>query len=183
MSSDYWHKDTLRLEERLTGLRQEQNCAEQEAQHARRLHLDMKGPIEAAEAKVQRLAAQVGHVECLVERVQAGFPYLEKGTFKIAVDATGEVSIWEVISEAPVPGTIVGHDDAIIRLPVEVQKSYARAASSHLFERFEVCTCVEPCDEIGEEPPEDTIRHFLFGAIQSPNSEDEDSAIFLIAEW
>lgn len=183
MSSDYLHEDTLRLEKRLAELRQERNRAEQEARHARSLHLDMEGPIEAAQAEVQRLTAQISHVERLVERVKAVFSYFERCGFKYAVDACGEVSTWEVLSEAPVPGTIVGRDDALVRLPVEVQGSYARATSTHLFEKFEVCTCFEPCDEVGEAPPEATIRHYLFGAIQSPNSEDEGSAIFLIAQW
>jgi transcriptional regulator with XRE-family HTH domain len=135
MIPDYWHEDSLKLEERLVELRQERNRADQEAQYARSLHLDMKGPIEAAEAVVQRLSAQVSHVERLVERVRAGFPYLERRGFEDAVDAAWEVSAWEVLSEAPVPGTILGHDDAIVRLPVEAQKSYARAVSTQLFER------------------------------------------------
>jgi len=51
MNSDYWHGDSLRLEKWLEELRQEQNRAAQEAQHARSLHLDMEGPIKAAEAE------------------------------------------------------------------------------------------------------------------------------------
>lgn len=101
----------------------------------------------------------------------------------MAVGATGEVSVWEVLFEASAPGTIVGRDNAIIRLPIEVQKSYARAASSHLFERFEVCTCYEPCDKNGGQPSENTFTHYLFGAIQTPDSGDEESPIFLVAQW
>ena len=183
MISDYWHEDSVRLEEWLGNLRQKRNLAEQEAQHGRCLNLDMKGPIEAAEAEVQRLSAQIGHVERLTERVKAGFPYLERPGFEEAIDACGEVSVWKVFSEVPVPGTILGRDDAVVRLPLELQNLYAKAVSTHLFEKFEVCISFEPPDDFDEEAPEDTIRHYLFGTIQSPNSADERSAIFLIAQW
>jgi len=181
MSSDYWHEDNLRLEKRLGDLRQDWNRAEHEAQHARNLHLDMQGPIEAAEAEVQHLSVQISHVARLVQRVKAGFPYLERRGFEEAIDACGEVSSWEVLSEAPAPGTIMGHNDVVIRLPVAVQKLYAQAVSTHLFEKVEVCMCFEPPDDDNEEVPENCIAHYLFGTIQSPNIEDENSAIFLIA--
>ncbi len=183
MSPDYWHGDSLRLEKRLAELRQERNQAEQEAQYARSLHLDMKGPIEAAEAEIQPLSAQISHVERLVERVKAGFPYLERPGFEDAIDACGEVSGWEVLSEVPAPGAILGHDDAVIRLPVAVQKSYTQAVLTHLFEKFEVCMCFEPPDDDYEEVPENWITHYLFGTIQSPNIEDGGCAIFLISQW
>ena len=48
-------------------------------------------------------------------RVKAGFPYLERRGFEEAIDACGEVSVWKVFSEVPVPGTILGRDDAGVR--------------------------------------------------------------------
>ena len=183
MSTDYWHEDTLRLEQWLEELRQKRTQAEQEAQHARSLPRDLEGPIKAAEAAVDRLSAQISNVERLVERVKAGYPYFERLAFKHAVDSTGEVCTWTVLSEIPVPGTILGHADADVRLPVEVQKLYAQAKSTQLFERFEVCMCFEPPDDVDEAPPENAITHYLFGSIQSPNIEDQGSTIFLISQW
>lgn len=183
MCSDYWHADSLGLEKWLGNLKQKRNRAAQEAQHGRCLHLDMKGPIEAAEAEVQRLSAQISHFERLAQRVKAGFPYLERRGFEEAIDACGEVSIREIFAEVPVADNILGHAGAVVRLPVEVQKAYAQAVSSHLFEKFEVCTCFEPPDDFDEQVPEDTVTRYLFGTIESPNREDDPGATFLIAQW
>ena len=104
MSADYWHEDNLRLEQWLEELRQKRNQADQEAQHARSLHLAMEGPITAAEAAVESLSAQIVHVERLVERVNAGYPYFERLGFEDAIDATGEVCSWDGTFRGSCPG-------------------------------------------------------------------------------
>jgi hypothetical protein len=177
------HEDTLRLEQRLEELREKRNQAEQEAQNARSLHRDLEGPIKAAAVAVERLSAQISDVVQLVHGVKAGYPYFERLGFENAVDATGEVCTWTVLSEIPVPGTIFGHADADVRLPVEVQKLYAQARSTQLFERFDVCMCFEPPDDVDEAPPENAITHYLFGSIPSPKIENQGGAMFLIAQW
>ena len=144
MNSDYRHEDTLKHAQWLKELRLKRNQAEQEAQNARSLRGDLEGPIMAAEAAVERFSAQISDVERLVERVKEGYHYFERLGFENAVDAIGEVCTWTVLSEIPVPGTIFGHADAHVRLPVSVQKLYAQAKSTQLFERFKGsrCACV-----------------------------------------
>ncbi|HUU12591.1 MAG TPA: hypothetical protein VM182_02660 [Terriglobia bacterium] len=196
MNLDYWHEDTLRLDKRLAQLRDERNAAELEAEHARSLHADMGGPIAAAEAEVQHLLSAISHVERLIERVKAGFPYLERHEFEVAVDACGQVSSWVLLSEvltekteeagtyatnATAPGIFLGHDDAVVRLPIEVQKRYDQAVSSRLFEKFEVCMCFEPPDE-SDEIPENTT-YYLFGTILPPDNHSDHGDIFFIATW
>lgn len=183
MNSDYWHEDTLRLAQWLTELKLKRNQAEQESQNARNLRGDLEGPIMAAEAAVERFSAQISDVERLVERVKAGYHFFERLGFENAVDALGEVCTWTVLSEIPVPGTVFGHAEAEVRLPVSVQKLYTQARSTQLFERFEVCMCFEPPDDVGEALPESAITHYLFGSIQSPKLENQGSAMFLIAQW
>jgi hypothetical protein len=182
MSLDYLHEDTSRLEKQLDELKLLRQKAQEEAQHARSLRLDMEGPIKASEAEVQRLSVQLKHIERVIARVKAGFPYLERRGFNDAVEATfDEPGEWHQLLELPVPGVIWADEgNAAVRLPIDVQKRYAQAVSSDLFDGFEVCVCWETADN--ESTRRTTLQH-LFGTIQSPNEEDEGKAIFLIAQW
>lgn len=180
MSHDYTHENSQRLEKWLADLRERLKLAEQEAQHARSLHLDLGGPIRAAEAEIKRLSTQIIHAERLIERVQAGYPYWERHGFEDAIDAAGETWSWQTLSAVPAPGTILGYDDVAVRLPVRVQKAYAHAVATQLFEGFEICSSFDTSDEGEAEGP---IRNYLFGTIQSIYHEDQGGEIFLIDTW
>jgi len=140
MRSEYLHTDTQRLENWLTDVKHRHASAEQEVQHARTLHLDLVGPINAAIAEVSRLSALIAHVERLIERVRAGYPYCDKRVFEDVLGLWEDGWGWEELSSVPAPGTILGHDDVSVRLPVNVQNSYAQAVSTRLFDAFEICT-------------------------------------------
>jgi hypothetical protein len=181
MSQVYIHEDTQTLQKRLADLRSEKETAEREAQYATMLNIDLKGPINAANDEVAHLAAQIVDLEKIVERVAAGYPYCEKLGFELGVDACGEVATWEPFSELPLPGKVLGRDHAVVRLPVEVQQTYARALSSQRFDGFMICSCFEPAEQF-DQKPEDTVRPYLFGRIQTLSFVYED-AIFLVDNW
>ena len=99
----------------------------------------------------------------------------------VGVDACGEVATWEPFSEVPLPGKVLGRDHDVVRLPVEVQQTYARALSSQRFDGFMICSCFEPAEQF-DQKPEDTVRRYLFGRIQTLSFVYED-AIFLVDNW
>ncbi|MBI4736714.1 MAG: hypothetical protein HY766_11790 [candidate division NC10 bacterium] len=120
MGPDYVHEDSLRLERRLDELNQLRKRAQDEADHARSLGLDMQGPVLAAKAEVEGLSRQIVHLERVVERARAGFPYFKRQGFEHAIDAVGESSRWQRLSEIPTPGAIFGHDDAVVSTTADV---------------------------------------------------------------
>jgi hypothetical protein len=179
MIPDYLDDKGVKLEKHLDELKRARQHAQEEAEHARHLHLDLEGPIEAAKADVHRLSNEILHVEKMLARIRAGFPHIERGGFEEAVDACGEVLTLEQLSEIIPAGTILGYDNQV-RLPIEVQKLYAKAVSTDLFDNFLVAHCFEPPDTPTTEPADSQVAHYLFGTI---NSKGRDTDFFLIARW
>jgi hypothetical protein len=179
MSSEYLYTDTQRLENWHTDLKHRHASAKHEVQHARTLHLDRVGPINAAEAEVIRLSAPIAQVERLIERVRTGCPYCDKREFEDVIDLGEDGCSWQELSDVPAPGTILGHDNISVRLPVNGQDSYAQAVSTRFFDAFELCTTWETSSDDGE--PEKPFKPYLFGPIQSVFAEAEP--IFLVASW
>lgn len=141
--SDYLHEDSSRLRARIAELETGARQAIDEAAHARHLRLDLGGPAEAADTVGIRLGIEIGRLEAVARRVDAGWAYFERSGFEQAVDACGEFAVWISLSEVPAPGSILGRDDAKVRVPVEAQREYARAVESTLFQRYEMCLSME----------------------------------------
>ena len=180
---DYCHSDTCELEKWLADLEEQKHRAEQEALHARRQCPELIGPFRAASNEASILATQIGHIQKIIERVNAGFPYLESFGFNVAVDACGEVSTWQDFKTVITSPPSSENCDPPIRVPIEAQKDYAAALATRLFDAFELCMCFEPAEEIDAIVPEKTIVHYLFGTIPSPHQEDSGRDIFLVSQW
>jgi len=180
-SPDYWHEDTLRLDNKLGELTKRRNQVEQELRHARALgHLDMRGQIAATESELKRLEEEISYHEGALDIVKAGFPFVERCGFEASIDAAGQAREWEVLSEVlrdPSGMTILSRDDTRIRLPIEAQERYDKAALTHLFDQFELCTLLEPPDYPGEQPV--VVKHYLFGTIRPSGS----AGVFYIGQW
>ena len=173
--TNYVHDDTSVLEERLWRLVEEKAKAELEVAHASYLNADLGGPMAAALEDSRKFAQLVEELKRIIERVSAGYPYWERDGFEAGVEAIGEISSWQPLSETPAPGVVFGHDKTTVRLPIDVQYQYKKALESGLFDAFTVCCHVDP-DSL--EP----ATYYLFGVLQAPIGEAE-AVHFLIAQW
>jgi hypothetical protein len=180
---DYLHENTHWHDEHLARLRSSLDEAMREASHAAALHVDLTGPIAAANQDQARLASQIQDVEKVIARISAGYPHFEKAGFKNAVEACGQLVQWQKLSEVPVSGTVYGYDSAYVRLPIQAQEAYVKALTSNLFDSFIVCTCFDlPEDEAGTDVQIENVEHRLFGFLTIPSVADKE-ALFLVAQW
>ena len=173
---DYLHEDTHRLDEQIAQLKSSLHDAKKEALHATGLNVDLTGPIAAAKKDQAQLTAEIQDLENVIARVSAGYPHFERAGFESAVDACGQLSQWQRLSEIPVPGTVFGNDSAEVRLPIQVQEAYAKALASRLFDGFVVCTCFDVPEDNAETDvePENFVQH-LFGLLIVPSLSEKEA--------
>lgn len=180
-AASYIHEDSSRLKQSLSELRGLLKAAEGEIHHARGLNIDLEGPIGAADKDIRALSSEIHDIERIVQIIDAGYPYWEKSGYQEALDACGFYWTWYVLSEVYTPGTVAGCDQADVRLPIQAQKDYAEALSSHRFDRFAVCRYFEPSEgEVGEVVED--VTYDLFGVVSTPTLAGGES-LFLVSQW
>jgi hypothetical protein len=175
----YCHETTEHIRRQIVELQERRRLAEAEASHARDLSPDLEGPAREAERDADLLGRKIADLERIAERVAAGYPYFERSGFEEAVDACGEIAVWQEFSERPVPGVVYVHEGINTRIPIEVQRNYGKAMASNLFEGCVLCFQFEP-GEKWEEVKDPMI--YLFVTILTPASH-EGRALFLIGQW
>ncbi len=140
--SDYVFDTRESLDERIAELEERARDARAEADQAR-AQPGLEGPAKSAESEAARLEAEVADLREIGTRVTRGYPFWERQGFEEAVDACGNACRWQLLSETVADGFIYGHDTEDVRLPLDVQRAYARSLETGLFDRFEICSTFE----------------------------------------
>lgn len=172
--SGYAHNTRASLDERIAELAERARDARAEADNARK-QLGLEGPAKSAEDQAARLEAEVADLREIAARVERGYPYWERQGFEEAVDACGDAWRWQPLSESVADGMIYSHDTEDVRLSVNVQRVYARALNTGLFDRFEICSTFET-------EGDDVVSwmDYLFAVRQLPTL---GSATLFVEQW
>lgn len=173
--SDYAIETREEIEERIAALSARAAEAGAEADHARGI-TGLDNAAKAADAEANRIEAEVADLRQVQERIERGYPYWERQGLEIALEAMGDPWRWDLISESLAPGIIYTPDDVEdVRMPFEVQRAYAAAFESGLFDRFELCSVFET-DGI-----EDVVltTYYLVGIKDLPTM----GAMFAVTHW
>lgn len=136
---DYVYEKREALDQRIERLVERARDARREAAHASH-QPGLLGPQRAAESEAEQLEAEIASLREVAVRVDRGFPYWERFGFEIALDAYGDPWTWQTLSESVTRDYVFPHDDATLRLPVEMQTAYGTAVESGFFARYEVCS-------------------------------------------
>lgn len=139
---DYAYETRDSVEARIDELSARARAARSEAEHARH-QPGLLGPALSAEAAAKDLESEIASLREVAFRVAAGYPYWEPHGLELALDACGDPWNWQPLAEAVTRDYIFPHDEADIRLPLDAQRAYSRAAESGLFASFKVCTTFE----------------------------------------
>jgi len=180
---DYWHDDTADLKKWIGNLEAQYKEAKTEADYAQANGNSLAGAYHAANKKASALKAEMDHLTEIMKRVDAGFPYFESYGFEAAVDACGEVAVWEDFQAIAGKLSAGRPADPTIRIPIETQTAYVSAVNSRLFDDFKLCMCFEPPDDPLRAEVIGPIDYFLFGTITAIHTEKKRQAHFLISTW
>jgi hypothetical protein len=121
------------------------------------------------------LEAQASELREIALRVDRGYPYWEREGFEGAVDACGEWLNWRSLAESLTRDIIIGHD-VDVRVPLEAQRAYDKAAESGMFTRFDLGYTLDILDEENAA----ITGCYLFGVQDFPHF---GACLFLVASW
>jgi len=172
--SDYAHDTRASLDEEITRLRGRVTDARAEADYARQ-QPGLESAAKNADGEANRLEAEIADLADVANVVDRGYPYWERQGLELALEALGDPSQWEALSEVVADGMVFPHD-LETRLPLDVQHRYAQALETRLFDRFDILSIFET------DGVEDVIgtTQYLVAGRRLPG---EGSAAFLVAEW
>lgn len=169
------------FDDQIASLEEKSKEAWAEARHAHQLGVDLAGPAKAAEREAARIDAEITDLCEIADRVEESYHYFDRVGFEIALDACCMWANWHDLSDTSIEGSDFGHEEADVRLPLEVQVSYSKVALTGRFDQFQVCSFfeVEGDVELGEGIV-GPVSHFLLGV---RDFAVRPRAMFLIAEW
>jgi hypothetical protein len=172
--TEFAHETRRTIDEEIDRLTALARDARAEAEHARH-QPGLLGAQRNAEDSARAFQTRAAELREIALRVDRGFPYWEREGFEEAVDACGEGWRWQTLSEQLTSDHVRGDEDFDLRLPLDVQKAYARAAETNLFSRFEVCQTYDTDGEFV------TATHsYLFGVQDFGHL---GACYFLVEDW
>lgn len=172
---DYVYETRESVDTRIDRLSKLARDARAEAENARH-QPGLLGPARIAKAAAEDLEAEIAALREVAFRVASGYPYWERHGFEIALDACGDTWSWHPLAETVTRDYVFAHDDADIRLPLDVQRAYSQAVETMLFARYEVCSTFET-DGVAEVL---STRSYLFAIQDFPRL---GGCSFLVEQW
>lgn len=171
---NYVHDSRAPLDERGAELTKRASEARAEARHARE-HPGLNAAARIAASAAEELEAEAASLREVAVRVDRGYAWWDQSGFELALEAYGEPWSWVPVSESVTEDFTFSHDDAYVRIPVEVQRAYGRAFESRFFNRFDICCWFET-----EGDDVVATHYYLFGTQDFPRL---GACSFFIEQW